>query len=745
MEQYTFTGNAELLLEYVNSTNKNIFLTGKAGTGKTTLLRHLEQNTHKNTAIAAPTGIAAINAGGVTLHSLLQLPFGIFVPDEAEAQNLMSQSDRVNGPRNVRSNMKMGAPKRTLLRELELLVIDEVSMLRADLTDCIDTVLRSVRRNRNVPFGGLQILFIGDLNQLPPVITRNEKDIYERFYDSSFFFASRVLKEHPPVYVELEKIYRQKDEKFLNLLNKLRNNQLTGDDIEVLNQNYKPGFDLSKNKDYIYVTTHNYKADRINNEALKNLEGKVYKFEAEVEDDFPESMFPVPRIAEFKKGAKVMFVTNDPTGQKRFFNGKIGFITALGEDRIEVRFEGSDQKIDVEKYEWRNTRYKFNKDKDEMSELVKGTFTHFPLKLAHAVTVHKSQGLTFEKAVLDLSGSFAPGQMYVALSRLTSLDGLVLSEPVPDKKFNPEEGVLEFNKNKREKSELKEGLKGDKRQYLNDLLMRAFEFNELYFAFSNHLREFNKDESKSKRMTFYEWTTERNKEVDEFRATGKKFLKVAFGKQLEDESYYAFLKERTTGAMDYYKPKLNQLHAALKNQYSRVKKGDGLKAYAKELKEIIILPVRAQKTIAKAALTAKCFSEGTYPDLSKLEEAQPEEVKASKKAEKPAKKKKQLPKGETYAITLKLYKSGLNAAEIAEKRGMAASTIEGHLARFVSNGELKVDQLLSDDKIKTIEQAFRDVEEGSLTAVKKQLGDGFSYGELNLVAAHLSWKALQNT
>lgn len=743
MEQFTFTGNAQLLLEYVNSTNKNIFLTGKAGTGKTTLLRHLEQNTHKNTAIAAPTGIAAINAGGVTLHSLLQLPFGIYVPDEGEAQSLMNQSANVNGPRNVRSNMKMGAAKRTLLRELELLVIDEVSMLRADLTDCIDTVLRSVRRNRNVPFGGLQILFIGDLNQLPPVITKNEKGIYDRFYDSSFFFASRVLRESPPIYVELEKIYRQEDEGFLEILNRLRNNKLSSDDIEKLNKLHRPEFDLSKNKDYIYVTTHNYKADRINSEALRSLPGKEFSYEAEVKGDFPESMFPVPQKAVFKKGAKVMFVTNDPTGQKRFFNGKIGFVTSLDEDSIEVEFEGSDQKIEVEEYEWKNTRYKFNKDKDEMNEVVKGTFIHFPLKLAHAVTVHKSQGLTFEKAVLDLSGSFAPGQMYVALSRLTSLDGLVLSEPIPNKKFNPEEGVLEFNKNKREKTELEETLRGDKRQYLNDLLMRAFEFNELYFAFSNHLREFNKDESKSKRMSFYEWTADRNKEVEEFRVTGKKFLKIALGKQLNDEDYYTFLKERTAGALDYYKPKLDNLHAALKNQHSRVKKGDGLKAYTKELKELIILPVRAKKAIAKAALAAKCFSEGTYPDLSKVEGLKPEEVKAEKKAPQ-AKKKKQLPKGETYRVTLKMFKEGKNAEEIAGERGMAASTIEGHLARFVEQGEIAVDQLLSKEKIKAIEQVLGKKGVDSLGAAKEMLGEGYSYGELKLMTSHLSFQNSKN-
>ena len=737
MEQYEFTGNARLLLEYVNSTDKNIFLTGKAGTGKTTLLKYLKNNTHKTTAVAAPTGIAAINAGGVTLHSLLQLPFGTYVPDEAEAQRLINQSQNVNGPRQVRSNMRMATAKRDLLRELELLIIDEVSMLRADLTDCIDTVLRSIRRNRNVPFGGLQILFIGDLSQLPPVIKNNEKPIYGKYYESSFFFASKVLKESPPVYIELEKIYRQKDDNFLQILNRLRNNELTNQDIETLNTYHRPDFKLSDNKEYIYLTTHNYKAERINDEALQSLSGKALTYEAEIEQDFPESMYPVPLKATFKKGAKVMFLTNDPTGQKRFFNGKIGFIDSLSEDEIYVRFEDTGNVIQVEPYQWENTRYKYDKNKDQVKEVVKGTFTHFPLKLAHAVTVHKSQGLTFDYAILDLSGSFAPGQMYVALSRLTSLKGLVLAEPIPNKNLKPEEGLVEFSKIKKPRHELDEILKTNRREYMNQLLMRAFEFNELHFAFANHLREFSKDESRSKRMTFFEWTKEKASEVGEFRVTGKKFLNLAFSKSVPDLEYYAFLKKRIADAVEYYAPKLKNLHSALKNKHSQVKQGDGLKTYAKELKELIVLPVRANKAMDKALLAAQCFSEGKYPEVSKQERQPEKERKSGRKKE--TKRGNKLKKGETYDITLKLYKQGKSLEEIAQERSLALTTIESHIARKVASGEVDIDGLISQDKMEKIKEAFQKKGRDGLNPVKQFLADDYSYGELSLVKAHLDY------
>ncbi|MDZ4329477.1 MAG: AAA family ATPase, partial [Flavobacterium sp.] len=408
-------------LRFINQTHRSVFLTGKAGTGKTTLLREIIQTTHKNTVVVAPTGIAALNAGGVTIHSMFQLPFGGFIPDNSSPQ--FSESTKFETKATLRRHFKMSGLKKSVIRNMELLIIDEVSMLRADLLDAMDYMMQTVRK-KNSAFGGVQVLYIGDLLQLPPVIRDEEWRTLKTYYKGKFFFHSHVVQQNPPLYIELSKIFRQTDDTFISVLNNLRNNQISQQDIQTLNQYVKPDFDLKANKGYITLTTHNNKADSMNAQALEDLEGKLVTYKPEITGDFPDKIFPVEQQLQLKVGAQIMFVKNDLSFDKHYFNGKMGIIKSLSSQEILVHFPEENKTIEVEKYEWQNIRYKVDETTKEIEEEVLGTFVHYPIKLAWAITVHKSQGLTFDKAALDVSQVFLPGQAYVALSRLRSLEGL---------------------------------------------------------------------------------------------------------------------------------------------------------------------------------------------------------------------------------------------------------------------------------------------------------------------------------
>ena len=412
---------AEFVEEFINKTNEPVFLTGKAGTGKTTLLRKIVESTYKQTIIVAPTGIAALNAGGVTIHSFFQLPFAGFIPDFEEELHIQG-SVKLESKKSLMRHFKMNKERQQLIRSTELLIIDEVSMLRADLLDAMDWTFRNVR-DQNIPFGGVQVLFIGDLFQLPPVVKPQEWSILHKYYSSIHFFNAHVLKEKPPVYIELSKIYRQQNDDFIEVLNNLRNNCLTQKNIDLLNERVVDK-NAIKNKDgIITLTTHNAKADAMNVKALEELKTKIVKFKAEVTGDFPEHLYPIDENLELKKGAQVMFIKNDLGLEKRFYNGKMGVVVELDKEEIIVECTEDKSRIIVEKHEWENMKYQSDPKTGEIEEDVVGTFVQYPLKLAWAITVHKSQGLTFDKAALEVSEVFAPGQAYVALSRLrTSKD-----------------------------------------------------------------------------------------------------------------------------------------------------------------------------------------------------------------------------------------------------------------------------------------------------------------------------------
>lgn len=501
MTEQSLSAAAALASRIVNHTGCHIFLTGKAGTGKTTFLRYITKYTHKKAVIAAPTGIAAINAGGVTLHSLFQLPFGCFIPQN---QTQAHPSLRFSDPFSLIRNQQMNESRRKLLREMELLIIDEVSMLRADLLDAIDTVLRHVRRIPSVPFGGVQVLFIGDLLQLPPVIKEDEWSVLKTYYGSPFFFDALALQKSKLMYVELDKIYRQKDQDFVDLLNHLRSNTVTQADIELLNRHYQPGFKPSPSEAYITLTTHNYRADNINRQALDALDSPSFFFEATVTGEFGESSYPVDARLELKTGAQVMFVKNDPTGAQRFFNGKIATVHSLEKNRIQVKFNDSGKIIGVDAYEWQNLKYTLSETTSEVEETVAGTFSQYPLRLAWAITVHKSQGLTFDKAVIDIGNAFAPGQVYVALSRLTSLKGLVLLSPVNTGSLHMDGQVKRFSDNRENTPQLEAQVETESVTFLKTYLLQRFDFSGLLSQLKYHVSSYDeqKDEKKSAKQKY---------------------------------------------------------------------------------------------------------------------------------------------------------------------------------------------------------------------------------------------------
>lgn len=459
----------QLAADFINYTNRSIFLTGKAGTGKTTFLKHIKQHSIKQMAIVAPTGVAAINAGGVTIHSFFQLPFSPFIPQTNAFKNNESLDKH-----QLMSRLKISSERRKIFRQLELLVIDEISMVRADVLDAIDTVLQHFRNNFTEPFGGIQVLFIGDLLQLPPVVKDDEWSILSPYYTSPFFFSSKVIQQQKPAFVALEKIYRQKDEQFIDVLNQVRNNELTESGYEILHQRYQPTFQHSKEEGFITLTTHNYKADAINNEELAKLKTPLFTYKAEVAMDFRENMYPADEHLQLKLGSQVMFIKNDTDKAKRFYNGKIGIIKSIDQEKIMVLCKGETEAIEVKKNKWENISYSLNKQSQQLKEEVLGSFTQYPLRLAWAITIHKSQGLTFEKAIIDAGQAFAPGQVYVALSRCTSLAGIILLSKITANSLSIDKRILEYSADQ-QTTALPETLDKEKNQYQTTIIARLFD------------------------------------------------------------------------------------------------------------------------------------------------------------------------------------------------------------------------------------------------------------------------------
>jgi ATP-dependent exoDNAse (exonuclease V) alpha subunit len=748
---------AELAAKFINYTSRHIFLTGKAGTGKTTFLRNLINQTHKKAVIVAPTGIAAINAAGVTIHSLFQLPFGTYLPKQPSSGD-SHFNQQYNTPKTIIRHLQMNSTKRKIFLDLELLIIDEVSMLRADLLDAIDMVLRYIRRN-NESFGGVQVLFIGDLHQLPPVVKSNEWQLLGEFYKSAFFFDAMALQQHPPIYIELEKIYRQSDETFIRLLNNLRNNSVTASDLELLKTYYKEDYQPDLRDKYITLTTHNQKADALNKSSLDALKATTWSYKCEIEDEFSESSFPAEHVLQLKVGAQVMFIKNDPTPEKRYFNGKIATVTDLQKDSIEVQTEGVKEKIKLEKFTWKNIKYTTDKVTNEIKEDVVGKFTQYPVKLAWAITVHKSQGLTFDKAIIDIGNAFAPGQIYVALSRLRSLDGLVLTSLISGSGLRQDPNVSLFSTRKQEQQVLGEQIKTEREHFLRSYLLKCFDLSSLDNFVYEHVHSYTKDISKSAKQKHYKWAQLLLKDLTELKGNANKFMSQII-RLYQDKSVEGLnlLLDRTIAAENYFNPILHKMSKNIFDRMELVKQDKQIVAYLTELLEMEALFYEQFKSIRKATALLKATINGldfSKDDVNKLLNATEREfqmqkvfampnaidfnAKKSKAAKPKAPGKEKADKVDTKDLSLQLHKEGKSIAEIARERKLVVGTVEAHLAHFIALQEISPKGVIDSRKLSKIMAAIKELKTLQMNPIREHLGRDYSFGEIKIgVAAHIA-------
>ncbi len=746
-------------LRFINQTQRSIFLTGKAGTGKTTLLREIIQTTHKNTVVVAPTGIAALNAGGVTIHSMFQLPFAGFIPDK-NADPQFSGSVKFESQSTLRRHFRMSGLKKAVIQNMELLVIDEVSMLRADLLDAIDFMMQSVRKIKQ-PFGGVQVLFIGDLLQLPPVIKDEEWRTLRNYYKGKFFFHSHVIQQNPPLYIELSKIFRQTDDAFISVLNNLRNNEITNSDIQTLNEFVKPDFDLKNNPGFITLTTHNAKADQINAKALEELNGKLVRYKPEIVGEFPDKIYPVDEILNLKMGAQVMFVKNDLTPEKKYFNGKMGFIKSLSEHEILVHFPEENKTIEVEKYEWQNISYFVDPNTKEISEEVLGTFVHYPIKLAWAITVHKSQGLTFDKAALDVSQVFLPGQAYVALSRLRSLNGLILLSPLRMNGISNDQDVMDYAANKANEEILKQSLQLETQHFIHNYLKDSFDWNELAQQWRNHQFSYKEEAERSEKSKYFIWAKNQSETLASLLEPARKFSAQLDSLFRQEQVDFEFILGRIDAAYNYFlKPMDNILYEILwkLEEVRRIKK---VKAFYEELLALEELQTRAVLRLMKAKLLIETVTEGKeickenlisdaikYYKTRKSENIREEFknvnvtlIEDEADADRYSKKKKtKEPKKSTVQETYELWIQNNTIAEIAAIRKLTKQTISTHLAKLIETGTVEISNVLPEDRIEKLAEIFEGYKEESLNPLKEQYGDKFTWDELRLFKASLNVK-----
>lgn len=537
-----------LAANLVNQTSRHIFLTGKAGTGKTTFLKYIRENCTKQIVVVAPTGVAAINAGGVTIHSFFQLPISPFIP---EAGFFDQKNNEVTNSHSLISRLRLNTQKKKIYQELELLIIDEISMVRCDTLDAIDVVLRYARHRPFERFGGVQVLFIGDMFQLPPVIKEQEWNLLAEHYGSPYFFDSKVMKEDPPIYLEFTKVYRQTEEKFIRLLNQVRNNEMNEEGKKILQNRFQPIPNESEQEGYIILTTHNEKAKNRNTDRLTKLDTKLFKYNAEIRDDFPENAYPADVLLQLKVGAQVMFIKND-TEKKQYFNGKIGVVTALQQNQILVQCKDETDAIEVKKEKWENIRYTLNKATRKLEEEILGSFIQYPLRLAWAITIHKSQGLSFQKAIIDAGAAFSAGQVYVALSRCTNLEGMILQSPVKTNSFLSDPRIVKYTQSA-SLNNLNEELEKAKKQYQLKILVSLFDFKSIGTEISE-LKKYLLEYKSSFNGEAFNWIEDLFVTVNQLHNTAEKFqtqLKTLFEQTTKPETN-SVLQERIKAASVYF-------------------------------------------------------------------------------------------------------------------------------------------------------------------------------------------------
>ena len=821
MAQQTFVNQKlDFVENLVLYTDAHIFLTGRAGTGKTTFLKNLPLKTYKRMVVVAPTGVAAINAGGQTIHSFFQLPFGPQIPENAlgkafNAKSLAAQYQKLN------------KKKINLIRSLDLLIIDEISMVRADVLDAIDAVLRRVRRSQK-PFGGLQLLMIGDVHQLAPVAKAEEWEILSPYYDTPYFFGSQVLKKTPYVCVELEHIYRQHDEDFITLLNKVRNNRMDAECVRLLNSRFQPSFVPKDGEGYITLTTHNYQADQINESKLDAIKEKPLTFKAEIHGTFPENTYPTKETLELKVGAQVMFVKNDPSPEKAFYNGKIGRVVGYDEDDDTVTVESDGEHIVVPRLTWQNMEYTINAENQDIEEKEIGSFTQIPLRLAWAVTIHKSQGLTFEKVIVDAGQAFAHGQVYVALSRCTSLEGLVLKTRISSNALVNDFSVNQFVDALPEKEPTQEKVDQLRHDYELETLLELIDFDGVYKDFGKLMKVLYDNDTLFEGSMIQDLSKRRNRIHEELCQVSIKFegqLQKLHAQAPSCEQNPA-LQERLKKGVAYFDEHLKSIAAGLfdlpfktDNQAVNEQLTEALKLLKEDIylkgccleacqngfsvreyqktksvkvietekigkKKVEIKDDTMDKSPLYAALSAwrlqKAKEEGMpaytvahNKTLKAIAQAKPVTLTALKEVdgmgiksvkhigaeildivlrfmgedpasadlgampEEPEKKEKKH-KGETYHITKEMIDRGMSAKAIAKERGLAISTIYGHLAYLVEQGSFKASQFVDKENYNVILDYFESTFDPSITIAKDVLGEDYKYWEIKLVLAELN-------
>ena len=756
----------ELAVQFIEKTDRNLFITGKAGTGKTTFLHKIKSESLKRMVIVAPTGVAAINAKGVTIHSFFQMPFGPILPNQIA---------------NTNQQRKFSKTKIEIIRSLDLVIIDEISMVRADLLDAIDQVMRRYK-NRNKVFGGAQILMIGDLQQLAPVVKPNEWSLLQQHYDTVYFFSSKAYQEANVVSIELKHIYRQKNEVFIKILNEIRTNTLSDTSAKILNKNYNPSFSPSKDEGYITLTTHNNRANLINNSELNKLKIRPVFFNAIISGKFSENAFPNAERLELKVGAQVMFIKNDSSTEKRYYNGKIGIITAISKETVTVQCPNEPDEIVAEKETWSNINYSINEETKAIKEEMIGAFTQIPLRLAWAITIHKSQGLTFEKAIIDAEASFAHGQTYVALSRCTSLEGLVLKTPITSSAIINDSTVSLFNEGVEENHPDEQVLNESEKYFQLNLISELFDFQPLLYPITRLIDIFYKNQTSIKGAVIDHLQTAKDEGVVALMKVANGFknqlLQISEEAILPENS--AQVQERFTKAIAYFlkntknniqKPlealsfstdnkavqkdfskqfeslqekleeKLFTLHKMTHSfkvlAYLQVRAKAVLqktvpvkkKALASKRDPILAIKLRALRDGISKSLGIPHFQIFTQETLYALCDALPRseaallkiggmgKTRVSKYGEEiieaietyclenginKRNEQKKEDKKPTKQVSFELFKSGLSIKDIAKERSLTSGTIENHLANYIPSGEIDVLELMELKRYKKV-------------------------------------------
>ncbi len=709
----------ELARSFILQTNTNLFLTGRAGTGKTTFLRQILTETIKNHVVVAPTGVAAINAGGTTIHSMFQFPLTAFTPntDPVDPNVATNRSALVK-------HLRYRKERTEMLRQLDLLVIDEISMVRVDLLDAIDFALRRTRRI-DQPFGGVQLLVIGDLFQLAPVVKPTIWTILRGHYNSPYFFDAISWQRSKPITIELTKIYRQSHAEFIEILNRVRHGKTTIDDINRLNENYRSIEDIDR-RDYITLTTHNVKANKINQHELDALPSPPKHYRAVIEDQFSEHAYPADKTLTLKKGARVMFIRNDPEG--RFFNGKIAEVTATGPDYIRVKL-GEGDFLKVETTTWENKKYTLNKTTNEIEPRVTGTFTQYPLRLAWAITVHKSQGLTFDKMIVDLGDTFSSGQAYVALSRCTSLTGLILGSKMDLKNVMVNEQIVKYHDRAPEETQLGRILATAKMRFASEELLSKFNFTSLALQ----LRDWSEDVELHARENGEDFSNFAKKLVAQIHAlesVAYKFRKQIkqLINQYQNTKNLTDLRERTTKAVNYFSAELfHHIIVPIHEHKEALAYKAKVRKYLKSVQQLLTsLWAKMDQLYQPSFLGQSLFDEKrTFT---------PNQLPVTESSNTTKKRKK----GASIQDTLTLLKRGKTLDEIISIRSLAQSTIEGHFTKLIASEQIEVSEVLDQKTIELISFELLKNPEASLSQIRKNLPSDISFNQLRMVRAHLA-------